>query len=131
ELRSGRADDAVADADRLAAAAAGRHVYGSPARPIRARDRDGVFAGRSADPVGGVDVFDAAGRGGPDGDRVVDFPPRIVACRANGVGRTARTGAVVVSGRRQRRLVVRTPAGGIPGRAARAAEHRMVFAAGA
>ena len=88
------------------------------------------LARRPAAAVGGGDVSAAARRRGAGRRRLVGVSSGVVADRANGLRRPARPRAVAVSGRRQRRVVVRSAAGGVPGRSARPVEHRVVLAAG-
>src|SRR5204863_3461879 len=64
ELRADRIDCAHPATDRVAAAAAGRDVYGSAADPVFARRGHGVLAGRTAAALRGRQACDAAGRGG-------------------------------------------------------------------
>ena len=129
QLHAGRADDADAAADRVAAAAAGRALHRSAAAAVLARRS--AWASRSSaccccrSPARFALLLLAAALVGV-GSSV--FHPESSRDRADGVRRAARPGAVAVPGRRQRRLVARPAAGGVRRRAARAVEHRVVLA---
>ena len=130
ELRPDWSDDAGADDDRVGSATGGWPLYRSAADAVRARRRHGLLPRRIAAAVDGVDIRHAAGGGGTGRSRLVGLSPGIVANRADGLRRTPRHGAIVVSGRRQHGLVARPAAGGVSRGAVRPGEHRVVLPAG-
>ena len=89
---------------RLAAAAAGRAVHRPAADALLARRRHGLHPRRAAAAVGRRQLRLPAAGGGADRHGLLGVPPGSLARRAHGVGRALRLRAIVLSGRRQRRL---------------------------
>ena len=119
ELRADRPDHADLPGHRVAAAAAGRHLYRQAAAAVLAGDRHGFHADRPVAAVARRQLRAAAGRRGADRHGLVGVPSGILARRAHGVGRTARPRAIAVPGRRQCRLGDRAAAGRVHRDAAR------------
>ena len=105
ELHAGRADDAGADADRLGAAAGGRIPHRLAAQ--RRTRWSSAWVSRWSDCCcwrrrGAIRCCSWPRRWSGVGSS--NLPPRVVAGRADGLGRATRPGAVGLPGRRQRRI---------------------------
>ncbi len=112
QLCADRADQPGDAGDLVAAAAGGRAVLGPPAATLFAGRRDGCDPDRSAAAGERRQLPDPDVGGGAGRDRLGGLSPGSLARRPPGLGRTARSGAVLVPGRRQHRLF----AGADPGR---------------
>ena len=100
-VRPDRPDHADLSDHRVAAATARRHLHRQASEAVFAAGRHGLHAGRPAADVDRAELRRAAAGRGAGRLRVVGVSSGIVAGRAHGLGRPARTRAVAVPGGRQ------------------------------
>src|SRR5579875_1234618 len=108
-----RADHADVSSDGVAAAAVCGDVCGPEAEAVFTGGRDGVHAGWTAAAVEGVEFRDDSDIERVGGGGIVGISSRVVARGAHGVRRTARTGAIAVSGGREYGVGCGAAAGGV------------------
>ena len=105
QLCADRADQPGDASDLVDAAARGRAVLGLPAATLFAGRRDGCDLDRSAAAGERRQLSDPHLGGGAGRDRLRGLSPGSLARRPPGLRRTARSGPVLVPGRRQHRLL--------------------------
>ncbi len=126
-FRPGRPHHPDVPGDGIAAAADDRALHRPQAEALCARHRHGFHLLRPAAAVLRHQLSDAAAGGGDGRHRIVGVPSGILARGAARLGRAAWLGAVLVPGRRQRRLGDRTAGGRLHRAAARAGRGRLVL----